>query len=137
MPRMATLSLIPLAMLFSLSFPHRDGFPEIAYEAALLVKCLDAEGHTYRQTDINLTRLHIGEIGQEPATVIEGDHAVVGWRIHGEGEVVRRLGQHLGWLFAEGVGLHGIIGVAIGIDADIAAGKLRCTTGGTAATHQP
>src|SRR5207247_5127195 len=81
MPRMATLSLMPVAMGGSLirceSAAHGRRLPEIAGEAATLVDVLDAEHHLHRRARIDLADVDVGEVHQDAAAAFEIDLAVV------------------------------------------------------------
>src|ERR1700690_3885282 len=68
MPRIATLSLIPLAIL-SLLRAGGSGcrFPEIFGEAALLIMLLDAEHHAHRHADLDAAHVDIGEVDHHTA----------------------------------------------------------------------
>src|SRR5262245_14605648 len=138
MPRMATLSLIPRAMLVSLgsegwnSNPlsggrrsDRSRLPEVTLEAAAHgVVVADAEGHTHLGADLDLFLVAVGEVGHEAAALGEGDHAVVGRRIGRIGERIGGERHHVRLQAGHGVGLLAVDGMAVGIDADLAAREL-------------
>src|SRR3546814_6623697 len=64
MPRIATLSLIPLAI--SIALRGRNRFPEIFDEPAALVMRLDAEHHSHRRADVDARGIGIGEFDHHP-----------------------------------------------------------------------
>src|SRR3546814_4127426 len=75
MPRIATLSLIPLAI--SIALRGRNRFPEIFDEPAALVMRLDAEHHSHRRADVDARGIGIGEFDHHPPAAVELDHAVI------------------------------------------------------------
>src|SRR3546814_18807259 len=88
MPRIATLSLIPLAI--SIALRGRNRFPEIFDEPAALVMRLDAEHHSHRRADVDARGIGIGEFDHHPPAAVELDHAVIIGRIGGVSEAIGR-----------------------------------------------
>src|SRR3546814_5428849 len=86
MPRIATLSLIPLAI--SIALRGRNRFPEIFDEPAALVMRLDAEHHSHRRADVDARGIGIGEFDHHPPAAVELDHAVIIGRIGGVSEAI-------------------------------------------------
>src|SRR3546814_6242354 len=86
MPRIATLSLIPLAI--SIALRGRNRFPEIFDEPAALVMRLDAEHHSHRRADVVARGIGIGEFDHHPPAAVELDHAVIIGRIGGVSEAI-------------------------------------------------
>src|SRR3546814_15017238 len=84
MPRIATLSLIPLAI--SIALRGRNRFPEIFDEPAALVMRLDAEHHSHRRADVDARGIGIGEFDHHPPAAVDLDHAVIIGRIGGVSE---------------------------------------------------
>src|SRR3546814_10206627 len=72
MPRMATLSRIPLA-IFNLLSESRRGLPEIPPETAILVERLDSEHHPQIGADIQRVTRKIGEFGHHPSAADKVD----------------------------------------------------------------
>src|SRR3972149_11002707 len=125
MPRIATLSRMPLAMSCLLRGTGRCRLPEITRESALRVVVLDAEHHAHRQADTDVCHVHVGEVHQEPPAGIELHHAEDGRRIGRIGELVGGVGVDLAAHIGERMVGLGVESVAVGIDADIRLRKLQ------------
>src|SRR3546814_17881142 len=80
MPRMATLSRIPLA-IFNLLSESRRGLPEIPPETAILVERLDSEHHPQIGADIQRVTRKIGEFGHHPSAADEIDITIIARRV--------------------------------------------------------
>src|SRR5439155_21734888 len=84
-PRMTTLSLIPLAMMFSLPFLRvRSGrlgcgcrLPEVTPEVARIVEVLDAEHHAHVDAGLHVAWPHVGHVDHQAATAGELHHPEV------------------------------------------------------------
>src|SRR4051812_27124296 len=74
-PRMATLSLMPRAIVSSLRRDRRR-LPEVAPKAALRVDVLDAEHHAHALAALEAPRIDVGEIHHGPPARLELHHAV-------------------------------------------------------------
>src|SRR5262245_26772143 len=110
MPRMATLSLMPLAIEFlriskrihltttrqplSKNLPFtsidRRRLPEVTAETAFLVEVLDAEDHAHLAAAVDRTDVDVGDVGEEAPALFERHHAVMRRRVLRVGEVVGR-----------------------------------------------
>src|SRR5579885_2195960 len=102
MPRIATRSLIPLAMSCAPLFGRqrrsvrrglgrqvvRYGLPEILGETAVVVHGLDPEHHPHRCPDHHVVGLDVGELDGHPPALLELDRAVVAGRVGRVGEAV-------------------------------------------------
>src|SRR5262249_17598085 len=88
MPRMTTLSRMPLAIGSLLAGRCRRCLPEIAREAAGGILVLDPEHHAHGHADRDLPGIDIGEVHHDPAALGEADHAeMLRW--------VGAVGQHV------------------------------------------
>src|SRR5512136_922650 len=139
MPTMATLSLIPSAMLppfssvrichgnahtpgrdeflHSLLTSDRCRFPEVSMYAASLVVVLAAEAQLYGHAHLQRLQLAVVQIEEPPAAAFEVDEAVDGRRTQAEGQQVTRVGEQRSPPVGEAVGVHLLDGAAGRLDA--------------------
>src|SRR3546814_17872651 len=101
MPRIATLSLIPLAI--SIALRGRNRFPEIFDEPAALVMRLDAEHHSHRRADLDARGIGIGEFDHHPPAAVELDSAAIIGRLGGVSEAIGGVSQHSGGAVRGGI----------------------------------
>src|SRR3546814_12159468 len=94
MPRMATLSRIPLA-IFNLLSESRRGLPEIPPETAILVERLDSEHHPQNGADIQRVTRKIGEFGHHPTAADQVNIAIIARRAWRIGKLVGGTSPHL------------------------------------------
>src|SRR5262249_41197662 len=103
MPRMTTLSRMPVAIKSSSARRGRRCLPEIACEAANAIQVLDPEHHAHGHADLDLPRIDIGEVHHQTAALAELDHAEMLGRIRAVGEHVGGKGHDFGRLLGEGM----------------------------------
>src|SRR5271168_4451002 len=105
MPRIATLSLMPLAMvLILLLFGRqgrygrgavvRHGLPEIFLVAADFVESRDAEHHPHGRADDHVIGLNVRIFDRHPSALVELDGAIVDRRIGRVAEAVGGVGEN-------------------------------------------
>src|SRR3546814_17825844 len=81
MPRIATLSLIPLAI--SMALRGRNRFPEIFDEPAALVMRLDAEHHSHRRADVDARGIGIDAFDHHTTDAADHGNSRARWRERG------------------------------------------------------
>src|SRR3546814_2191854 len=123
MPRMATLSRIPLA-IFNLLSESRRGLPEIPPETAILVERLDSEHHPQIGADIQRVTRKIGEFGHHPSAADKVDIAIIARRVWRIGQRVGGPGHHLRRHLGEWIILLRADGMVVGVDAHLALREL-------------
>src|SRR3989338_8859249 len=122
MPRMTTLSLMPLAMARSLRLSSgryrsrrgdRRRLPEVPHESTGRIHVLDAEHHAHRGAHVDLALVDVGEIGHHAAAALELDHPVVGGRVRAVREPIRRVRHDAGRTVGEGLVVLAVEGLAL------------------------
>src|SRR5512136_2391207 len=139
MPMMATLSLMPSAILppslFVASYNsqydtlqqsrrYRLDLPEVAHYAVGLVRIPPAEGHLHRHIYLQRLRFGIGDVQEEPSSTLPVDDPVHLRRADAESQAVGGVADQAGLLVGEAILVHLIDRSAVRVDADALPGVL-------------
>ena len=124
MPRIATLSRIPFAIVVSPAPLSRRCFPEISAVTAARIQMLDTKLHADFGTDIEIMRVDLGVVDDRPPARFELDQTRVSRRIEIKRQLIRRVGHHRAAQLRHGMVVLCIAFAAVGVHTVMTLGKL-------------